>query len=325
MFLFDQISNQNTKSKMFILYLLSLRSLTVADLTKESFFEFTSNDQRISVIHFYGKNCPACVDSEDTFEELSRMYWQEPRVRFGQLDCDRYSDVCDSIGAVDRPAWLAWIPGQTRAKRYNRNIDTDQFEKWIRQQTGIWPTAKQNNLLYINSTELNLMTKKKMNCIFTIIDTPRMDESQNLHNASRTLEKTVKRGVKFAAIDKRNSKDYAEKLLKNSDKNSFGAFVFSKGSWTKYDGKSDPDSIKTFLKDKKCNILIATPTPTPTPLEELEDLPDDEYVPFDEEETNKDTNKKTEDEDFHEKNNEKENHKKVEDEDDSEWSNDDEM
>lgn len=314
---------------MIILFLLYLRSLTVADLTKDTFFEFTSNDQRISVIHFYGKNCPACVDSEDTFEELSRMYWQEPRVRFGQLDCDRYSDVCDSIGAADRPAWLAWIPGQTRPKRYNRNIDTDQFEKWIRQQTGLWPTAKHNNLLYINSTELNMMTKKKTNCIFTIIDTPRMEESQILHNASRTLERTVKRGVKFAAIDKRDSKALADKLFKKDSSDiKYGAFVFSKGSWTQYNGKSEPESIVTFLKEKKCTVLLSTPTPTPTPLEELEDIPDDEYIPFEEgEEPNNDIKKsdKTEKNIKSKKDIKKEDRKKDDDDETSEFSNDDEM
>lgn len=311
---------------MIFLFLLSLRSPTVSDLIKDTFFEFTSNEQRISVIHFYGKNCPACVDSEDTFEELSRMYWQEHRVRFGQLDCDRYSDVCDSIGAVDRPAWFAWIPGQTRAKRYNRNIDTDQFERWIRQQTGIWPTAKKNNLLYINTTELNALTKKKMNCVFAILDTPRIDESQPLHNASRTLEKTVKRGAKFVAIDKRDATALADKLFKKDNSNDkYGAFVFSKGTWSQYDGKSEPDSITAFLKEKKCNIVISTPTPTPTPLEELEDIPDDEYIPYDEEETNEDTKKSD-----NSRKKEKAKKRVSEDEDNknddgSDWSNDDEI
>lgn len=306
---------------LILISLLFLRSPTVADLTKDTFFAFTSNDQCISVIHFYGKNCPACVDAEDTFEELSRMYWQEPRVRFGQLDCDRYSDVCDSTGAVDRPAWLAWMPSQTHSKRYNRNINEEQFEKWIRQQTGIWPTAKPNNLLYINSSLLTSLIKKKTNCLYTIIDTPRMDESQPLHNASRTLEKKVRKGARFFAVNVGESPEIAKKLFKNEKQPKFGAFLYNKGTWSQYKGENDPESIAAFLKEKKCNLVIATPTPTPVPLEELEDVPDDEYIPFDE--TDENDKQETGDENDNHGNNEdgNEEHQNSEE---SDWS-DDEM
>jgi hypothetical protein len=60
------------------LLLLSLRSPTVTDLTKDTFFSFTSSEVSIAVVHFDGKNCNACIVAEDTFEELSRIYYQEP-------------------------------------------------------------------------------------------------------------------------------------------------------------------------------------------------------------------------------------------------------
>lgn len=264
---------------MFPLVLFCLKSPTVADLTKETFFPFTSSDVTISVVHFYGRNCPACVDSEDTYEELSRMYHQEPRVRFGQLDCDRYSDVCDSVGASDRPAWLVWFPGEAHSKRYNRNIDTPTFERWIRQQTGIWPTSRPNNLLYENTTQLEPMLRKS-GCLFTIVDSPGAESSQKMHEAARSLEKSVRRGARFVAVDARENPALAKKLL-TAD---FGAFLHTKGQWVKYEGAPESAAIRSFLADHRCGVVVATPTPTPEPLPELPDLPDEEFVPMDEEE-----------------------------------------
>ncbi|OHT11772.1 hypothetical protein TRFO_18660 [Tritrichomonas foetus] len=40
------------------------------------------------------------------------------------------------------------------------------------------------------------------------------------------------------------------------------------------------------MKEKKCNVIVAKPTPSPTPMEELEDIPDDEYIPYEENEQN---------------------------------------
>ena len=263
---------------MLALALVCLKAPTVADLTKETFFGFVNSETSIAVVHFYGRNCPACVDSEETYEELSRMYHQEPRIRFGQLDCDRYSDVCDSVGAHDRPAWLVWLPGEAHSKRYNRNIDTPTFERWVRQQTGIWPPARPDNLLYENATQFAHM-RKRSGCIFTIVDSARMDASQGMHSAARALERKVRRGVRFAAVDVRENKELGQKLLGGEE---FGAFLYHKGKWTKYGGDANADAIRAFLADNKCGVVVATPSPTPEPMPERPDLPDEEFVPVDE-------------------------------------------
>jgi hypothetical protein len=261
-----------------LLSFLALRSATVTDLTKDTFFSFTSSEVGIAVVHFYGKNCDACTAAEDTFEELSRMYYQEPRMRFGQLDCDRATDVCDSSGVNSRPAWLVWLPGQSHSKQYNRNVDTDSFEKWLRQQTGIWPPARRDNLLYTNKSDIDPLLRKS-GCVFAVIDSPRLDASQPLHNASRALERKVRRGVRFVAIDEAENSVLSKKLL-GSQK--FGAFLWAKptaaarADWVQYTGPADPDNIRDFLNEKKCAVAVATPTPTPEPLPELPDL--DEFV-----------------------------------------------
>lgn len=290
--------------------LMILRTPTVTDLTKDTFFDFTSRDGLISVVHFYGRQCPACDDAEGTFEELSRMYWQEWRVKFGQLDCDRASDVCDTVHASNRPVWLAWIPGETVAKRYNRDINTDMFERWIRQQTGIWPPAKARNLLYINKTDVEAMKKRKTQCLFTIIDTPRMDASQNLHNQTRTLEKKVITGAKFFAIDQRENPLLSKKLLEN-DK--YAGFLFNKNKWTKYTGKEDTEEIMQFMKKNNCRLQIATPTPTPEPLPELEDLPDEEFIPLE------DNEEEVQNEAHEEKQNDEEDNEDDENHSESDW------
>jgi len=260
---------------IFFSILAILRTPTVADLVKDTYFEFTSKESGIRVVHFYTKNCPACLDVEPVFEELSRMYWQEERVRFGQFDCDRFTDVCDSCGARDHPSWFVWLPAQSHSKRYNRNIDPEAFTKWIRQQTGIWPHSGENNLLYYKTKSFEELYKKS-GCTFTIFDSPRMPESQAIHNASRTLEKIVKKGSKFAAVDVNENKQLAKKVI--GDK-SFGAYVYSKGKWSEYDGGATDSEVLDFLK-KKCQITVATPTPTPEPLPDLEDLPEEEFIPI---------------------------------------------
>jgi hypothetical protein len=260
---------------MIVAFLLSLRCTTVADLTKESFFSFTGNEAAVNIVHFYGRNCDACTAAEDTFEELSRMYYQEPRVRFGQLDCDRYSDICDSQGANSRPAWLVWLPANSHSKPYNRNIDVESFERWLRQQTGIWPRAKRDNLLYTNRSDVDPMLKKT-GCLFAVVDTPRLDASQPLHAAARSLERKTRRGSRFVAIDARENPALAKKLLGAS---TFGGFVWAKGKagrpeWVKYERAADADAVRQFLDDNKCGVVIATPTPTPEALPELPELDD---------------------------------------------------
>jgi hypothetical protein len=254
---------------------LALRALTVTDLTKDSYFRFTGEDIDIAVVHFYGRSCPACTAAEDTFEEISRMYWQIKSVKFGQLDCDRYTDVCDSSGAPGRPAWLVFIPGETHSKVYNRDISTDGFERWLRQQTGIWPHAMKDNLLYQNASTVELI-RRKGGCLFAIVDQPRSPETQPLHNAARELEKTVKRGANFLAVDKSDNLPLASKLLKEEK---FGAFLYQRGEWTPYTGKAEADAIQEFLNERKCGLQIATPSPTPDPLPELPDLPDNDFAP----------------------------------------------
>ena len=221
-----------------------LRTPTVVDLIKDTYFDFTSKDTGIRVVHFYTKNCPACLDVEPVFEELSRMYWQEKRVRFGQFDCDRFTDVCDSNGARDHPTWFVWLPAQSHSKKYNRNITPEAFTKWIRQQTGIFPHSLENNLLYLDSKEFNQVYKKGP-CTFTIIDEPRLADSQPLHNASRELEKVVKKGARFLAIDLNENEILSKKLL-NGKK--FGGFLYSKSKWIEYEGKADDQEILNFLK-----------------------------------------------------------------------------
>jgi hypothetical protein len=203
------------------------------------------------------------------------MFHQEPRVRFGQLDCDRYSDICDSQGANSRPAWLVWLPANSHSKPYNRNIDVDSFERWLRQQTGIWSPAPRDNLLYTNRSDFEPMLKKT-GCVFTIIDTPRLDASQPLHAAARAVERKTRRGCRFAAVDARENPALAKKLL---GKSTFGAFVWAKGKagkpeWVKYDGEADVEAVRQFLDANKCGLVIATPTPTPEALPELPDLDD---------------------------------------------------
>ncbi|KAH0788153.1 putative protein disulfide-isomerase A6 [Histomonas meleagridis] len=257
---------------MFLTFLLFLRSPTITDLTDKTFFSFCNQEEKISIVHFYQKDCPACVDAEDTYEELSRMYWLEPRVEFGQIDCDHYNDICDSTGVFDRPSWLVWMPGKTHPQRYNRNIDTAIFEKWLRQQVGIWPTSMQNNLLYTNKTMVSQLMKKPT-CLFAIIDIPRYNGSQDLHNSARALEKKVRKGARFIAIDKRENEELAKSLL--GDEN-FGAFLFKKPQTIKYESTADSEEILKFLKSYKCGVSIRTPTPTPEPAEELEDVIDEE-------------------------------------------------
>jgi hypothetical protein len=199
-------------------------------------------------------------------------------MRFSQLDCDRASDVCDSSGVNSHPAWLVWLPGQSHSKKYNRNIDTDSFEKWLRQQTGIWPSARRDNLLYTNKSDVDLLLRKP-GCVFAIIDSPRLDASQSMHNASRTLERKLRRGAKFIAIDGSENSGLAKKLLGDRK---FGAFLWTKVSssaradWIPFTGDADVDVIYEFLNDKKCGVALATPTPTPEPLPELPQL--DEFV-----------------------------------------------
>ena len=243
-------------------------------MNKESFFDFISDESSLSVVSFYGKNCPACTASDPVFDELSRMYSLESRVKFASFDCDRFEDVCESIGAVDRPAWLAWLPGQSHNKRYNRDFVADQFLRWVRQQTGLINTANEGNLLYVNRSTFETM-KKRPSCLFAVIDQPMQKESQELHRVARELENKVKRGAKFVALSKEIAGDLAEKLLKEKN---FGGFLFNKGGVTAYDGKYDAESLLKFLNDKKCGVRILTPTPTPTPMEELEDIEDDDYA-----------------------------------------------
>ncbi|EAY19073.1 hypothetical protein TVAG_247520 [Trichomonas vaginalis G3] len=244
---------------------------TVANLIKDSYFAFTGVEDNIRVIHFYQKNCPACDSVEEVFEEVSRMYSREERVMFGQLDCDRATDVCESSSVRDYPAWHVYFKTNTHPKRYNRNFDVDSFVKFIRQGSGIRPTSNANNLLYIAPKDLLNITKKPL-CNFVIVDKPMDQESQQLHNASRLAESAVRRGAKFFAVDRSESTEINKKLAGKS----YSAFFVKSGKWTPYTGEEDKDSIVHFLRNQKCALTVATPTPTPKPLPELDDPVDDD-------------------------------------------------
>lgn len=257
---------------MILFTLLSIiNTPTVRNLVKDSYFQFTGREDYIRVIHFYNNNCPACDSVENVYEEVSRMYYQEKRIEFGQLDCDKATDVCDSSSARDFPVWFVWFQGQTHPKRFNRNHDVEQFVKFIRQGSGIRPTANENNLLYMSNNEAGNLTKKAM-CNFVIVDRPMEEASQHLHNESRHAELSVKRGAKFFAVDKDDVPVAAKKLAGKE----YGAFFVKNNKWTEYKGEEDEKSIVQFLKEQKCNLIISTPTPTPEPLPELEDVADDD-------------------------------------------------
>jgi hypothetical protein len=165
---------------------------------------------------------------------------------------------------------------QTHAKLYNRNLDADSFEKWLRQQTGIWPHARRDNLLYTNKSDVDPLLRKS-GCVFALVDTPRLDASQPLHNASRSLERAMRRGAKFVAIDAAENPALAKKVLGTQQ---YGAFLWAKASasakadWVQYTGPPDSDAIREFLNSKKCGVVMATPSPTPEPLPELPDFED---------------------------------------------------
>lgn len=238
---------------------------TIQNLDEKTFFPFFHSQDHISVVNFYEKDCPACLSSEDTFEELSRMYWLEPRVRFGQIDCDKYSDICESTTANDRPAWLVWFPNQPHSKRYNRNIDADVFERWLRQQTGIYAPAPKNSILYANETQVRLL-KKRITCTFIIVDEPRSKASQQLHRECRSLEKKIKRGVRFFAINKNENEEFKSKLGDEE----YGGFLLSKKlSMVQYAGSEMESDIVSFLKKNKCDVVMTTPSCTPNYNEEI--------------------------------------------------------
>ena len=258
---------------MFLFTILSLiNSPTVQNLVKDTYFTFTSNDDVIRVVHYTQMNCPACDEVEPVFVELSRMYWQEKRMQFAQFDCDRASDVCDSCGARDYPAWFVWFQGQSHPKRFNRNINVEQFTKFIRQGSGIRPTQNENNLLYVSPNEYSSLIKKST-CNFIIVDTPMDPQSQALHNASRNAELRVKRGAKFFAVDKNESPTAANHLIGQH----YGAYFVKNNKWIQYNDDIDEDKIISFLRSQKCPLIISTPTPTPEPLPELEDVEDEPY------------------------------------------------
>jgi hypothetical protein len=196
----------------------------------------------------------------------------------------------------------------------------------------------------VNTTQFDEL-KKKSGCIFAIIDHPRLLATQELHNASRTLEIKVKRGARFIAIDKKESPTVSKKALGGQD---YGAFVYNKGNWVPYKGEADPAKVQQFLNDQKCGVVLLTPTPTPEPLPELPDIPvesfeenenDDDPTPAERaeafrkrnQEKNEEKDKDDDDDDSEEEVKVKQKGKKekpVEDEGDdnvSEWSNDDEI
>lgn len=295
---------------------------TVRNLLKDSYFSFTGVEDAIRVIHFYQKNCPACDDVEQMFEEVSRMYSREERVIFGQLDCDRATDVCESSAVRDYPAWFVYFKSQSHAKRYNRNYDIDSFVKFIRQGSGIRPTSNANNLLYLAPKDLLNITRKPL-CNFVIVDKPMDPASQQLHNASRLAEAAVRRGAKFYAVSLEESVDINKKLGGKE----YSGFFVKGGKWTEYTGNEDKESIVQFLKDQKCALTIATPTPTPKPLPDLDDPVDDDPYFEDDEDDNVKPTKKGDDEDDDEDDEDEAPKKKVlddfEEDDDFEMKNDD--
>ena len=260
-----------------MLFLFILRIPTVPDLSKDNFFDNTGGKYKVFIVHFYGKQCPACVEAEPVIEELSRMYFQEKRIKFGSLDCDRYSDLCSSSGAFSLPAWLAWLQGEPHSKHYNRDKTVEAFTKWVRQYTGIWPSQLENNLLYQSKEEFSAM-RKRTSPMFIIADTPRMEESQELHHIARAIEKKTKRGLRFAAIDKNEHKEFLSKIIGDD---MFAGILYSRGKWTKYTGEISENGLLEFFRP--LNLVLATPTPTPEPLPDLDEMYDDEYVPNDDE------------------------------------------
>jgi hypothetical protein len=133
-----------------------------------------------------------------------------------------------------------------------------------------------DNLLYQNSSAVELM-RRKGGCIFAIVDTPRTPETQELHNASRTLEKVVRRGARFTAVDKLENVVLASKLLVDDAK--YGSFLYSRGQWVPYKGPNTYEGVRDFMNENKCGLQIATPSPTPEPLPDLPDLPDNDFAP----------------------------------------------
>lgn len=260
---------------MFLLHFLSiLRSKTVSEVDKDSYFKLISNESLLRVVQFFGKDCPACTATESIFDELSRMYWLEHRIKFAQMNCDLADDVCGAVTAYDFPSWLVWFPSKSLPRRYNRDFNCDSFVKFIRQQTGIYPFALENNLLYEKSETFTNLKKRNIP-FFGIVDLPRMNESQELHYLSREIEKRVLRGIQFVAFDKTEDSSLTKLTIGEKP---FGCFIFAKGKFHSFSGNIDSDSLLNFIKSN-VNAQFSTPTPVPTPYPDYEDYEDEEFVP----------------------------------------------
>lgn len=247
---------------MHVLLLLLFRNIpTVENLNDRTFFSFLHSPDRVSVVSLFERDCDACVASAPALEELSRMYWLEPRVRFGQIDCDRYSDVCNSAAVTDRPAWLVHLPAHPHARKYNRNADADVFARWLRQQTGISAPGLNGGLLYANATQARTL-RQRMVCHFVVVDEPRLDASAALHRACRSLERRVQRGAKFAAVRRSDSAELSALL---GDRAYCAFLVSDRHNAVPYSGPADEESVLAFLQAQKCRVVMSTPKPTAPP------------------------------------------------------------
>lgn len=88
-------------------------------------------------VNFYCGSCPHSQESIPIWEEISEYYQNINMFVFYKLECDRYSAKCHKLGAEKFPQFSLFLPGTDILIPYNRDIDKDQFVKWVKQNTGI--------------------------------------------------------------------------------------------------------------------------------------------------------------------------------------------
>ncbi|KAH0789115.1 Thioredoxin family protein [Histomonas meleagridis] len=200
---------------------------------------------RPAFIKFYSTKCPHCEAMAEDFAEAATAFTE---VTFGGLNCIEETELCEKYKIDGYPTIMFYKAKETTGVEYEGKRKSEDFCKFVENQTNIKAKLPPNNLIDLNPSNFNT-TVSNHKCVLNTFFAPWCGHCKHFLPQAKIAANAFQADPQIV-ISRLNCDEYNDFCEKNDIPGFPTIRLFKDGEFEKYTGKRTAEAVVNFINDK---------------------------------------------------------------------------